>query len=463
MRLTAKSLTIAGIGLFQLITLLVIFLFIGTLNYVEMSLLGIVVVIVDILVITQICKIPFISIPNIFSILNLFFNLGQIIKEAFNLDGFVPLPFENYADLETIQLAFWFYILSQTLFMVGVGVICSKAKASTIATSFLAKSFDSEALFIAKVLLIIGFLPRIYIDFMSLTGAMAQGYEGVYSLYIPQPVRSLAFFFDAGLVFLLYYGSRFSWNKYFFLSVILYKCLIMASGGRQDKVAFLLIWIYVFVCVVHRLTIKKTIFLFCASVLGFLFISSIGEIRTSGAFNIIDILELIISGENSYVLGNALGEFGSAFDTLEVAIQYTPEYISYGYGKTYIAGIISIIPLIVKQFPFLDESVLFICQLPTSIVFAFGGSYLGELYYNFSWFGILGSYIVGMILGNVHVTIIKNGGTTLLQKGWASILGISLILFIRGYFTDMVQQLIWTYFLMYLICSYVRKKRHHYD
>ncbi len=41
----------------------------------------------------------------------------------------------------------------------------------------------------------------------------------------------------------------------------------------------------------------------------------------------------------SNIFGSALGEFGSAFDTLEVAVKYTPAYITYGYGTSYLAGV----------------------------------------------------------------------------------------------------------------------------
>lgn len=82
------------------------------------------------------------------------------------------------------------------------------------------------------------------------------------------------------------------------------------------------------------------------------FISAIGTVRTGSSSGIKDVLELMQSGQMSNIFGSALGEFGSAFDTLEVAVKYTPAYITYGYGTSYLAGLISIIPLVVKQIPF---------------------------------------------------------------------------------------------------------------
>lgn len=463
MKISEKSLFITFLGIGQFIILVAVFLFSESVTYIEMSFSSIIIAILDIIMLRMVCKIPIISIPNLFSLFSLFFHMGQIIKEAFYIDGTVPLPFENYAGIDSIQAAFWFYLFSQTIFLLAVGITCTLPISKHRHESIFAKVLDKDAAFIAKILIIIGAFPHIYIDLMALMGAVSMGYEGAYSLYFPQPVRSLAFFFDAGLIILLFGWSHYSKVKWLFIFVIIYKCLMMSSGGRQQNITFLLIWFYAYFFIIQKLTIKKYILLGAMCSLGFFFISAIGTLRTTGAFDLTDILTLLFSGEMSHTLGNALGEFGSAFDTLEVAVQYVPDAINYGYGRTYIAGLISIIPLIVKQIPFLAETTIFLHQLPQSIVFAFGGSYLGELYYNFSWFGVLGSFVLGVVLGKIHNRITGRDYDTLLQKSWAAVLAISMFLFVRGYFTDMVQQLAWTYFAICLISAYIKRKRDRYD
>lgn len=398
-----------------------------------------------------------------FNLFSLFFHCGQIIKMAFNIEGTVPIPFENYASDESIQMAFWFYLLSQTFFMMAVG-ISSNIRNNKVKTSFLAKVNTTQVISVAKYLIIIGLAPRLYIDLVSLFGAVATGYEGVYSLYIPQPVQSLGFFFDAGIILLLFgWSNQKNKDKWLFIFGLLYKGIMMTSGGRQDKVAFLLIWIYIYYFVIQKITVRKSLLIGLMGLFGFSFISAIGAIRTLGSFNLVDILTFLISGDMNHTIGNALGEFGSAFDTLEVAVEYTPVTIPYGYGKSYIAGMISIIPLLVKQIPFLDEATIFLHQLPENIWFAFGGSYLGELYFNFSWFGIFGSAVIGYIVGKVDRELMREAETTRLQKGWAAIIAIALILFVRGYFTDMVQKLAWTYIFLFVFYSQKRKKSVSYD
>ena len=55
----------------------------------------------------------------------------------------------------------------------------------------------------------------------------------------------------------------------------------------------------------------------------------------------------------------ALGEYGSAFNTLIVSVNYTPDTIYYGLGRSYVAGFFSVIPLLVAQIPSLHEAAIF--------------------------------------------------------------------------------------------------------
>lgn len=298
-----------------------------------------------------------------------------------------------------------------------------------------------------------------YIDILSLLGAATGGYEGVYSLYIPQMVQSLGFFFDAGLLFLLFGTELRKKRRALFIIVIVYKCIMMATGARQEKVTFLLIWFYVYFFILNRITIKKLLFLVVACIVGFMFISAIGTIRAGDTVNLSQVLKLLTSGTMTNVLGGALGEFGSAFNTLEVAMQYTPSHIAYGYGRSYIAGVLSVIPLLVNQIPALSETVIFVNQLPRNITFALGGSFLGEFYYNFSWFGVLGSAAVGMFISKIHKGITDKNRSGNLYKAWCAVLATAMILYVRGYFTDMMQKLVWTYLVIRVVRMYMIKQR----
>lgn len=422
-------------------------------SYTQMSVLAITETVIDIIVLKTICSFPAVSIPNIFAFFSLMFHCGQLIKEGFNIEGTVPLPFEYYGDAMTIQKSFTFFLLSQTVYFIAVGISCGKLQKEKKVNQR-----QADVSVYGKILVLIGVIPRLYIDILSLVGARANGYEGVYSIYFPQAIQSIAFFFDAGLFFLLYAQTDRRKQKFYLIAVIVYKCIMMSTGARQDKVAFLLVWLYVYFFIINKITVKKLVLLVVVCIAGFMFISAIGTIRVNDTVSLSQTLSLLQSGTMNNVIGGALGEFGSAFDTLEVAIKYTSSEIPFGWGKSYVAGLLSIIPLLVNQIPSLAKAVIFVNQLPRHVTFALGGSFLGELFYNFSWFGIIGSSVVGAFITKLHNGIVDDSSCDIFYKAWYSILATAMILFVRGYFTDMMQKLVWTYIAIYIIRMYLAKR-----
>lgn len=454
--MTKRKFGLFLLGIVQLIVLSVIAIIQLNLSYYTISILAIVQCVVNIILLKAVCNMPVICLPNMFSVFSLFFHCGQIIKEGFNVQGTVPLPFQYYADESVIQKACLFYLMSQAAYFIGL------AMTSDVSASFVSDKWNQrnevDTKIYGKALMIVGVIPRLYIDISSLLGALSQGYRGVYSLYFPQMIQSIAFFFDAGIIlYLLGLKEKKKMRATLFV-VLLYKCLMMTTGARQEKVAYLIVLLYLYFFVCNTVTVRKIAIVAAGCVAGFIFISAIGTVRAGSSSGIKDVLELMQSGEMSDIFGSALGEFGSAFDTLEVAVKYTPDYITYGCGTSYLAGLISIVPLVVKQIPFLDRATIFVHQLPSGVYFALGGSYLGELYYNFSWLGLIGSAVIGKFMGKLHFGIVLSKQRNVLYGAWCAIISTAMIMFVRGYFTDMMQKLVWTYFLICLVYGYLKRR-----
>ena len=245
-------------------------------SYTQMSVLAITETVIDIIVLKTICSFPVVSIPNIFAFFSLMFHCGQLIKEGFNIEGTVPLPFEYYGDAMTIQKSFTFFLLSQTVYFIAVGISCGKLQKEKKVNKR-----QADISVYGKILVLIGVIPRLYIDILSLVGARANGYEGVYSIYFPQAIQSIAFFFDAGLFFLLYAQTDRRKQKFYLVAVIVYKCIMMSTGARQDKVAFLLVWLYVYFFIINKITVKKLALLVVVCIAGFMLVSAIGTIRVN--------------------------------------------------------------------------------------------------------------------------------------------------------------------------------------
>ena len=446
-------------SILEMLTLMLLYLYDQEMSYKSMAITGIAQWIINVILLKLCSGLELFSIPNIFAFFSMIFHCGQIIKSGFDIPGTSPLPFENYAGFKEIYAAFMFYCFSQVFYCVAV---CLKLDINqdSVKQKTVWSTLDRKTVYtFGKALVWIGMIPRLYIDITSLLGALSGGYKGVYTIYYPQVLQSMAFFFDAGLIFLIYSIESTKNKRFLFLATIVYKCLMMSTGARQDKVAFLLIWLYAYYFVINKISFRSMLLLSAAGIGGFFLISAIGTLRVSDSISIFDIADYLKQGDANNIVGNSLGEFGGSLNTLEVAIKYAPSKIKYGYGKTYIAGFFSVIPLLVNQFPGLAKTAYFLEQLPRSITFAFGGSYLGEIYYNFSWFGILVSSIIGVVIGNIHNKIIRTSDTNGFDQCWYTVLSTALVLYVRGYFGDMIQKLVWTYLVLIIIRQFLNDNK----
>lgn len=377
---------------------------------------------------------------SIFLVLSWIFHCGQIVKYAFNISGEVPLPFYNYGTNEDFVNAFIFYFCSQTLIVFGY-LICKK----TSYDSKVLLSNSTSTFYLAITLIVIGIVPRLYIDLSKLLVSIRSGYVKIYDIYVPTVLNSLAFICDAGFMLLLLAWDSKRAKAIVFYSVLLYKFLIMFSGSRQYAVCFLLVFTIVYFWIIKEINFRKKIILFIGIAIAVILIDFIGKIRSQG-FKLATIGQMF-DIKNNTVIGDSLGEFGSAYCSLIAAIKQVPDVARYGYGRSYLAAILSAIPTLVSRIPILKESVTFTTLLNNTEFF--GGSYIGEFYYNFSWFGILAAGVLGYVIRKCQNGISNRDNV----KGimWNSLVYMWLLLYIRGYITDMAQSVIWLWFIVFVL------------
>lgn len=107
------------------------------------------------------------------------------------------------------------------------------------------------------------------------------------------------------------------------------------------------------------------------------------------------------------------------------------------------------------------NSFIFVYNFPPSYRFALGGSYLGELYFNFEDISCILTILIGIFIGIV-IGILDKKILECIKKDSMIELSIYIIIFInilswiRGYFADMVRETIWTSLLIYIIYILVK-------
>lgn len=441
--------------LFEFICMYIAYSFSLELTCFQMAIISILQIIFNLLILKFFVKLKIISIPNLFALFAFIFHCGQFIKMGFNIEGTDYFPLNLYAANSTIQQAFYFYIFSQIFYTIGVGISSKNKRYKNLQK--LSNKLPMNAGFTGKLLVIIGLIPRLFIDIFQLYVSSKHGYMALFTSKIPQFVNSLAFFFDTGFIFLLMNEKNKKKSNVIFGFMIFYKSVTMLSGSRQDKVCFLLIWIYLFCFVKNKIDLKKMIFVMFIAIIGFFFITSIGAGRVSSNVEFVGIGEYFNNFAST--LGSSLSEFGSAVNTLVIGIRYTPSEIPYGYGLSFVVAVVSCIPLLVAHIPLLADKALFLNQLPGSVYHSLGGSYLGELFYNFGWLGCIACMFIGIVMNRAHLVVNKKDSDYITTSCFYAVISTAMFLYVRGYITDMGQKLIWLYIVLYCIRCYENKNR----
>lgn len=369
---------------------------------------------------------------------NWIFHCGQIACVAAGYNDALNLDFRMYGSSSTIVGAFLFYLYSQSLLALGAVLFQTELPKEM---TWQAKPPKEVSERLAWVLVATGFPFWLYVNLAKLSGAAAGGYRGVYSLVIPAPIQAASFFFEAGLLMFLLLIGRERKGTVLFWVVVAVKVMLMSTGGRQDAVCFLAVWCLLYFGYLRKLSLSRVVVLGFAATFLLFAIDAFGELRSDG-FSFDALANYLANASFFGVFWDSLGEFGSAFSTLVVSMASVPSILSFGMGSTYLAGILSVIPMLVNNFAGLKISTLFTTAIPGTTYL--GGSMLGEFYYNFGWFGLVGPVLVGCVLAWCQNRLNLVGREQADRGVWlASVLAIFLLLFVRGYFTDAVMKFVY--------------------
>jgi hypothetical protein len=142
---------------------------------------------------------------------------------------------------------------------------------------------------------------------------------------------------------------------------------------------------------------------------------------------------------------SSLREFGDTFKTLCFAIDFIPNYSAHNYGKTYIFGLLNIFPKLPSELAeYLKNDFTFVNAFPESYRTNIGGSYLGELYYNFGSIGSVFAFLIGLFIGYINNRIEENvKSSNWLNFAILMIVFPNVLLWVRGYYVELFIKVFW--------------------
>lgn len=396
------------------------------------------------------------SVAYIFVVLSFLFHMGQVILHAFfkNYDYIITDFLEMYPNeltknallfsINIIQIVTLFIILSTD----------TKLKRENRKPRF--NKIDNKQLKNVGWIMCIITVPMkfIYIkkaiDMVrdeTYVTATVEGFSGVY-------IQISNFCIIAFVVMLLAYSDNNRAQKIILSLGMIFFLWSMLSGGRIYGVISIII---LFLCYFHtnykKISFKGVVLIAIIAILFLQIITTITHIRATHDFNIISIVQYAFSHSNNVFL-KVLDEFGGTEATVIFTFDEVPRNLDFHKGLSYIKAwllvglnINGVLDQISKEIAY---TTLFFRQ------FNLGGSYIGELYYNFGYWGYLFATIIGVFIGKLSEISEYCLEKRLVIEFALFVMPIfASISWIRGYFDSFSRSSVWgTVFIvsLYFIC-----------
>lgn len=427
----------------NIILLLIAYLFNSNLYIVEwMSLIQIVL---SVIIVTKSQK-QFLSVYNIFIMLTYLFHFGQALIRI--------LPFEDILSMRSVLAKSNENILIEAelfamlcIFGISMGYLLKKNRNIS---NVVFQDEETELLRIRKIsitVLAVTFFPMLYIDFSKIIALSLSGYDATYLVY----QNGIGKYFGAigqfcKLIFpLLIFTYKNNKKKATIIMCVttLYLLIVMFSGDRGTSVIYIVSILFVYFKFINKLKFRTVVIgvIFIYFMFGIL--SAISIFRYHD-FSFVGFLEAYNARKGDGIIYSSLREFGGTMLSLVHSIDYVPMNSFWGMGSTYIMSILYISP-------WLPDFITNVCMNSVSYIHAFptsamdfvslGGSYLGELYYNFGWVAPVFSIIIGVFIKKMDNEF--DSKVSVRKVAFYIVLLPSFILWVRDFYVSIIFKTFW--------------------
>lgn len=222
----------------------------------------------------------------------------------------------------------------------------------------------------------------------------------------------------------------------------------MISGARGQQIIFLLLLLYIYYWTYKNINWGQIIIAVVIIYLGSTFLNALAIIRNYNSINIdlfFDIYKTTLANNPIFLL---VTELGSTIQTTFYVTQKVPKRLEFGMGETYYKSFLTVFPNLFGILDQINYETSFVKNLNVPFL---GGSYIGELYYNFGWIGSIFGFLFGFAI-NVFSRLIN---TFIQQKRHFSLVffvsvWMSGLWWVRDRFSTTIRQTIWTAIILIL-------------
>ena len=395
--------------------------------------------------------------------LNFLFLFGRVFIIAFGLDRYLFWDsLRNYSNISCFRAGL-FSVTYLQMFFTGLNIAKNKKRIRKMSHENIRGeriAYSEPRLSAIGIAILLITLPfKFYYDYLTIIGQSANGSYVAVVDTVNGVVLALSALPVVGLITLIFCDTvSKSATKSILATYFLVGAAIMIFAG--DRRQYVISLISCFVAYKEKYPFKlKTGRIIVFSLLGAVFLAVLASIRV-GRLEVISsffqfwkyFTEML---QNNNVVLETLSEFGITFYTLVAAIEFYPSRLPFLYGKSYIFGMLVVIPGLTRAFPSLALDSEISQRIKAITRQGLGGSIPQDLYVNFSLLGI----IIGIFCGYLMGTIVKQKGERNIDKiRYYSTFYIMLNL-VREGFSGITRQYVYAFILLWVLGHVFKKRR----
>ena len=262
---------------------------------------------------------------------------------------------------------------------------------------------------IGKKLFVILLPFRLLIDIINIGASLVGGYAATWDAtsFLPGPVSSLASMWYACVPLMFLELSKQKEKTRYILLVVSYLSFTMITGNRGHQMVCLVSLFIVVLLEKKSIGINEIVKYGIFAIIGMYFIDLIYDLRAVGLNAFLNDYSVAVEQTTgSNIILETIGTFGETV--------YTPYLVVEGYGTSFrpffgecfVKSFVSIIPDVTGSLKELNNEALFPKMLGTGN--AIGGSFAGDMYYNFGLFYPIFSFLIGALYFVISEKIVKN-------------------------------------------------------
>lgn len=401
------------------------------------------------------------SFPFLFVLFTFLFHASQFWVNTF-VDDY-DKPADVFLRVGEITSIFTIRFTMLSIVMLTIGIIFSgffNLNQRNLKTLI----FSNDLSVVGRRIIAICLIPRVFVDVLSIVARVEGGYLNTYEQDISGILNVFGFGFYVGVIWYIV-GNRenvFKSQRMLFF-VITYILFTMLSGRREYQIGYLITMLVIYHRYVRniRINMGKILIMTFVGHLAIAFVMTMGDLRMEDNLNSETIISTLQENLSGKVYADIVGEFGGTGISLAQSFNFFPSYRPYNYGKTYVYSFLQVLPNVGGYLRNFDTDNMFVLNLPRSVRRAIGGSFLGELYFNFGWFGAIICLLIGAWLGMFQKRLDNSfiGKNIFPMKDVALLLlAPFLLVWIRGYFYEFIRIYFWYYAILLIMTHKERSK-----